>query len=189
MTFPEMGPSRGVTSPYSLAFIRSLDARLVVISVRLSALERKRLQQLLGILESSGHIILPRTYPVTTTLREPAVLTMLEDWLSPDVVGAALGASKYPFIPSPAPAAVIPVWEFEPVDGDDVLLATAQLWGSDLLIEALRVRDDEEPQPIGCAEKRFSQWRASAGGDGDLKTVRIPGRAGAYVLFAASHPA
>ena len=49
----------------------------------------------------------------------------------------------------PAPAAVMPVWPFEPEGGGgDALLSSARLWGVDLLVEALRVEDDDDPTPV-----------------------------------------
>jgi hypothetical protein len=47
----------------------------------------------------------------------------------------------------------MPVWPFEPEGGGgDALLSSARLWGVDLLVEALRVADDDDPTPMpSCA--------------------------------------
>ncbi len=84
----------------------------------------------------------------------------------------------------------MPVWAFEPEGGsDDVLLSSARLWGSDLLVEALRVADDDDPQPVAAVRDRFRRWADAAGGRAALKTTRLPGRDGSYVIFAAAAPA
>ena len=92
--------------------------------------------------------------------------------------------------PDPEPAAVMPVWAFEPEDGSgDVLLSSAKLWGADLLVEALRVEDDDDPTPVPAVRERFRRWADAAGGGRALSTTRLPGREGSYVIFAAAAPA
>jgi len=84
----------------------------------------------------------------------------------------------------------MPVWPFEPEGGSaEVLLSSARLWGTDLLVEALRVEEDDDPTPVPSLRDRFRRWTAAAGQEGKLKTRRLTDRAGCYVLFAAAAPA
>ena len=82
------------------------------------------------------------------------------------------------------------VWAFEPEAGNpDVLLSSARLWGADLLVEALRVAGDDDPTPVPSVRTRFARWAEAAGAGRALSPVRLPGRDGSYVVFAASAPA
>jgi hypothetical protein len=84
----------------------------------------------------------------------------------------------------------MPVWAFVPEGGSDgVLISSAQLWGSDLFVEALRVEDDDHPEPVATVRERFARWADAAGGRRALATTRLPGRDGSYVVFAAAAPA
>ena len=65
-------------------------------------------------------------------------------------------------------------------------LASARLWGADLLVEALRVEGEDHPEPVSSVRDRFARWADAAGKGRELSTVRLPGRA---VLFAAAAPA
>jgi hypothetical protein len=88
------------------------------------------------------------------------------------------------------PAAVMPVWAFEPDGGsEDVLLSSARLWGTDLLVEALRVENEDDPVPVPSVRGRFRRWADAAGQGERLKAARLPGRDGRYAIFAASAPA
>lgn len=83
----------------------------------------------------------------------------------------------------------MPVWAFEPEEENgDVLLSSANLWGTDLLVEALRVEDDD-PTPVPSVRDRFRRWAEVAGKSQNLKTVRMLGHDGSYILFAAAAPA
>jgi hypothetical protein len=53
----------------------------------------------------------------------------------------------------------------------------------------LRVEDDDHPEPIATVRERFRRWADTAGGGRALATTRLPGRDGAYVVFAAAAPA
>src|SRR5665811_1153680 len=76
--------------------------------------------------------------------------------------------------PDPEPAAVMPVWAFEPEGGSDhVLVRSARLWG-------------DRPVRRGAARRRRRPPGAGAAG---ARTVRPLGRHGAYVVFAAAAPA
>jgi hypothetical protein len=90
----------------------------------------------------------------------------------------------------PAAAALMPVWAFEPDGGsEDVLLSSVTLWNVNLLIDALRVDDDDHPVPVPAVRERFQRWVAAAGSGPTLATSRLPGRDGSYVIFAAAAPA
>jgi hypothetical protein len=84
----------------------------------------------------------------------------------------------------------MPVWPFEPDGGSgDVLLSSARLWAVDLPVEALRVEDDDDPTPMPTVRDRFRCWVDAADHGERLKSTRLRGRDGCYVLFAAAAPA
>ena len=123
-----------------------------------------------------------------------ALLGHLRASIGAPIVDAALAAGPdAPLSNEPAPVAVMPVWSFEPEGDDpadqDVLLGSGRLWGTDVLIEALRVESEERPAPVPAARCRFERWLKAAGGGRDRTVVRLPGRDGCYVLFAAAAPA
>jgi hypothetical protein len=83
----------------------------------------------------------------------------------------------------------MPVWPFELEGGSaDVLVSSARLWDVDVLVEALRVEDDDDPTPAPSVRDRYRRWADAAGHDGKLKTTRLPGREGCFVVFAAAAP-
>lgn len=181
-------PRASVTA---ISFARCYDAAIFTAAAELTAVEAEQLRELLGGLEGLGLVTLPSVAPMSvpsTGLR--AVMVQLSDWLAPHVVkavAATLGQQRSPLAP---PNALMPLWPFEPCgDSNDLLVTTAQLWGCDLHVEALRVESDEEPRPVPSVAARFAAWRHAAPGHGGLATVRLPGREGRYVLFASSHPA
>jgi hypothetical protein len=65
-------------------------------------------------------------------------------------------------------------------------ISNVRLWGTDLFVEALRVEDDDHPEPVATVRERFARWITAASQGEKLKTVRLPGRDGAYVIFAAA---
>jgi hypothetical protein len=71
-------------------------------------------------------------------------------------------------------------------ESDDVLVSSGTLWGTDILFEALRVADDDNPEPVPAVRDRFMRWAHAAGGGRSLTTTRLPGYDGSYVLFAAA---
>jgi hypothetical protein len=83
----------------------------------------------------------------------------------------------------------MPVWAFEPDGGtEDVLLSSAKLWNVNLLVEALRVEDDDDSVPVASVRDCFQRWIEAAGSGPRLATSRLPGRDGSYVIFAAAAP-
>jgi hypothetical protein len=70
---------------------------------------------------------------------------------------------------------------------EDVLLSSATRWNVNLLVEALRVEDDDDPVP--AVREHFHRWVAAADSGTTLATSRLPGRDGSYVIFAAAAPA
>jgi hypothetical protein len=89
----------------------------------------------------------------------------------------------------PAPAALMPVWAFGSDGGsEDVLLSSATLWNVNVLVEALRLEDDDHPVPVPAVRERFERWVAAAGSGPTLATSRLRGRDGSYVIFAAAAP-
>lgn len=83
----------------------------------------------------------------------------------------------------------MPVWAFKPgAEGDDVLVSSARLWNSDLLLEALRVEEDDEPVPVPAVRERYDRWVNAAGAGRLVRATRVPGFSGAYAIFAAAAP-
>ena len=78
----------------------------------------------------------------------------------------------------------MPVWAFEPEGDDsgdqDVLLNSGRLWGTDVLIEALRVESEQQPSPVTTVRSRFDRWIKAEGGARERAVVRLPGRDGCY---------
>jgi len=59
-------------------------------------------------------------------------------------------------------------------------------WGTDLLVKAMRVEDDDDPTPVPSVREQFRRWADAAGKGARLKTVRMLGHDGCYVLCAAA---
>lgn len=69
----------------------------------------------------------------------------------------ALLAGNNRLIPCVEPVAVGPVWPFEREGkSDDVMLGSARLWGVDMLVEALLVKDDNDPVPVPSVSVRYA---------------------------------
>ena len=118
------------------------------------------------------------------------VIAHLRATLGAPFADAALAAAERTAPdPEPAPVALMPVYAFEPDGGsEDALLSSATLWNGNLLVEALRVEDDDDPTPVPSVRDRFGRWAGAAGAGRRLTTTRLPGREGSYVLFAAAAP-
>jgi hypothetical protein len=181
---------RANVRPTAVAFANCFDATTFGKTVYLTAWEERRLRGLLAALHDCG-FLLPATFePALPDYGFGEVVEDLRAALGGPFVDAALAASDVPAQGSePAPVALMPVWAFEPeVAGDDVLLSSATLWGANLLVEALRVEDFDDPTPVPSVRERFDRWAAGAGAERALAPVRLPGRNGCYVVFAASAP-
>ena len=77
----------------------------------------------------------------------------------------------------PRPDAVMTGWPVESGrGGGDVLLSSARLWGVDLLLEALRVEGEDDPELALAVRERFAR----------VATVRLPRR---YAVFTSPAPA
>jgi hypothetical protein len=177
--------------PTVVAFVKCDDATTFGRMVNLIAHEERRLGNVLAALRDWGLILTASLEPVTPGYGFSDVADHLRASIGAPFADAALAAVERS-VPSvdPAPAAVMPVWTFEPEGpNDDVLISSARLWGSDLFVEALRVEDDDVPVPVPSVRERFARWIAAAGIGPALKTTRLPGRGGSYVIFAAGAPA
>jgi hypothetical protein len=87
----------------------------------------------------------------------------------------------------PTPAVLMPVWAFDPEGKSDiVLVSSGTLCGTDIQFEALRVEDDDNPEPVPAVRDRFTRWGDAAGGRRRLTTTRLPGYDGSYVMFASA---
>jgi hypothetical protein len=157
----------------------------------MTAHEERRLRSLLGALRDAGIILAASFAPALPGYGFGDAVDYLRGSVGAHLVGTGLaGDERAAPGPDPEPAAVMPVWAFEPEGGsDDVLVSSARLWGTDLLVEALRVEDDDHPEPAATVRERFRRWANAAGGGRALATTRLPGRDGAYVVFAAAAPA
>jgi hypothetical protein len=177
-----------------VAFLQCCDATVFAEPVLLTDTEEQRLRALLASLQDFGLILRPNAAARRQHYDFDALLGHLRASVGAPVVEAALAADPdAPLSREPAPVAVMPVWAFEPEGDDpedqDVLLSSGRLWGTDVLIEALRVESEESPAPVPTVRSRFERWLEAGGGGRDRAVVRLPGRDGCYVLFAAAAPA
>jgi hypothetical protein len=177
--------------PTGIAFVNCFDATTFCRIAYMTAREGRQIRGLLVALHGAG-LILPAGYAAAVPdcgYRE--VVDEVRRSIGAHIVDTFLTASEEASARrDPAPAAVMPVWAFEPEgETDDVLVRSARLWGLDLLVEALRVEDDDDPRPVAPVRERFRRWAEAAGGRAELKTTRLPGREGSYVVFAAAAPA
>ena len=176
-----------------VAFLQCFDASLFASPILLTPADEERVNALLVRLQDFGQILIPKVTVVESHLTFSSLIERLRLALGSTVVEAALATPPdTPLGSDPAPAAVMPVWAFE-LEGDDpededVLFASGKLWGSDVFIEALRVEGDDEPVPVPAVRHRFERWVRADGGRRHRAVVRLPGRSGSYVLFAASAP-
>jgi hypothetical protein len=177
--------------PVSVAFVNCHDATTFGRTVHMTAHEERRLRGLLEALRGAGIILRASFEPALPGYGFSDVVDHLRGSVGTHLVGTGLaGDDRAAPGPAPEPAAVMPVWAFEPEGGsDDVLVSSARLWGTDLFVEALRVEDDDHPEPVPSVRERFARWADAAGGGRALSTTRLPGRDGAYVVFAAAAPA
>ncbi len=173
--------------PTAVAFTNCHDASTFGRTVWLTPAETGRLRGLLATLQDWGLVLRAAIEPAVPGYGFDQAFGHLRASLGDHVVKAALAAGKAgPFPGSdPWPAAVMPVWAFEPeARCEDVLLSSARLWGADLLLEALRVEGDEEALPVPAVRERFARW-AMAAGRISVAPVRLPGRGGSYAVFAS----
>ncbi len=173
--------------PTNVAFVHYADARTVGLTVYMTPDEERRLRDLLAALHDYGLILRASFVPALPHLGFREMLDVVRQTVGAHFVDAALLARGPPPVGSdPEPAAVMPVWAFEPEgNGADVLISSGRLWGADLLLEALRVESDDDPVPMPSVRARYARWNEAAGAGSSLKTTELPGRRGAYAIFAA----
>ena len=177
--------------PTTVAFVNCFDGSTFGRAVYLTADEERRLRNVLAALRDYGFILEASFEPALPGYGFADVADHLRATIGSPIADAALAASERSVPRSdPVPIAVIPVWPFEPEGGSaDAPLGSARVWGTDLLVEALQVEDDDDPTPAPSMRDRFRRWADAAGHGGRLKTTRLPGRGGWYVLFASAAPA
>ena len=183
--------SRGAPArPTAVAFANLYDATIYGCTVYLTPCERRRLRAVLGAAHDYGFIHAPILEPVAPGYGFADVVAHLRASLGVPFADAGLAAAKRTAPDrEPPPAALMPVWAFEPDAGsEDALLSSALLWGSNMLVEALRVEGDYDPTPVAPVRERFDRWAGAARAGRRLATVRLPGREGSYVLFASAAP-
>jgi hypothetical protein len=176
-----------------VAFLQCFNATMFAEPVMLTDAEEQHLHTLFARLEDFGLILRPNVVARPKCHDFDTLLAHLRASIGAHIVDAALAAGRdAPLSGEPAPAAVMPVWAFAPEGDDsgdqDVLLSSGRLWGTDLLIEALRVESEQQPAPVPAVRSRFDRWIEAEGGGRDRAVVRPPGRDGCYVLFAAAAP-
>ena len=186
-TTSDAAPAR----PTTVAFVNLFDATTFGRTVHLTPDEERRLRNVLAALRDYGFILEASFEPALPGCGFAEVAAHLRATIGAPIADAALAAVERSVPASdPAPAAVMPVWPFEPESGSaDVLVSSARLWGVDILVEALRVEDDHDSTPVPSVRDRFRRWAGAAGHGGRLKTTRLPGHEGRFVVFAAGAPA
>jgi hypothetical protein len=176
-----------------IAFLNCNDAALHVADVKLTEEERARVRAALAWLEHSGIVLVPRQHQGAAVRTYDVLLATLQASVGDLAFQAALGAEpREPMGEQAAPCAVMTVWKLEPegddVEDRDVLLGSGRLWGIDLLIEALRVEEPDDPLPAKTVRPRLERWVKAAGGGSLRKACRPPGEDGWYAVAAISSP-
>lgn len=176
--------------PTAVAFANLYDATTFGRTVHLTACEPLRLRAVLAALRDYGLIHAPSIEPAVPGYGFSDVVAHLRASLGAPFADAVLAAAERTAPDrEPPPAALMPVWSFEPEAGsEDALLSSATLWNSDLLVEALRVADDDDATPVLSVRERFDRRAGAARAGRRLATVRLPGREGSNVLFASAAP-
>lgn len=175
--------------PTTVAFTNCFDATTFCRTVNMTADETKLLRGPLAALFEYGFLLHTGIDPAVPGYGYGDIVAHLRASVGAHVVEAALAADNPPPSSEQAPVAVMPVWHFGPEGAsEDVLVSSAMLWGVNLLVEALRVEDDDDPAPVPSVRERFDRWAVAAGSARDLSPMHLPGRQGCYVLFAASAP-
>lgn len=171
-----------------VAFTNCSNATTATITASVTASEEFRLRELLRHLQAFG-LILPPTFVIADAIGFTHAIDTIASTVGSSVVDAALAARCNRVGGDPAPVAVMPVWPFEPEGPEaDVMLSSARLWGVDLLVEALRVDDDESGIPVRAVQDRHARWLAAAGAGRPVRPIRLSGIQGSFAVFAASAP-
>lgn len=177
--------------PFALAFTNCFDASTNGHVVHLTRGEETQLQAILTSLRDCGLILCANLAHAESSSMFEDAIALLQTSVGSSSVSSGR-AARYPFVVSsnPPPIALMMVWPFEPEGySDDVLVTSAQLWGLDLFVEALRVENDENPVPVPSVRERYGRWAAAAAESMRLaRATRLPGRQGSYALFAAAAP-
>jgi hypothetical protein len=136
----------------TVSYVNLFDATTFGRTVHMTASEERRLRNVLAALNDYGFILRASfSFDSASGYGFADVIDHLRATISTPLADAALAAAERS-VPAaePAPAALMPVWEFEAEHGsEDVLLSSATLWNVNLLVEALRVEDDDDPVPVG----------------------------------------
>jgi hypothetical protein len=181
--------------PTTVAFTNCFNATIFGRMVHMTAREERRLRNLLEALRDYGLILRASFDPALPGYGFGDVVYHLRASIGAHVVDAAM-AARDRFVPGsdPEPAAVMPVWGFEPEGGsEDVLVSSARLWGADLLVEALRVMGDDDPTPVPSVRGRFRslvgrgrRWPGAVDGAaaGSRRMLRAFRRCGARLSVA-----
>ena len=183
----DTNPETPRASVISVAFVNCHDATTFGRVVHVTAHEGNRLRELLRGLQQFGLILTPSLEPAVSSYGFGDLVGHLERLFGAQILRAALPPrGGFVMGSDPPPAAVMPVWAFEPEAGsEDVLLSSARLWGADLLLEALRLDGEEDAQPVAAVRKRFTGWAAAAGRRAGVAPMKLPGRSGSYAVFAS----
>jgi hypothetical protein len=176
-----------------VAYFNCYSATLFTADVQMCHEHELRLSRLLCWLQDAGALLLPQPAADGADTFDGVVAHLCSTLGTPFVEAGMAADAACPPTSGGAPPAVMPIWRFEPAGEDpgdcDVLQSSGRLWGSDVLIEALKVGGPDHPVPVPAVRPRFDCW-VRAGGGGRLRVaVQPPGRDGWYVLGAISAPA
>lgn len=151
---------------YLLAFVRCLDGKILAsLATGAEDADLNHLRLVLDGLEDLGAIHGPIIQPLFSSVPLATVFDYLRQTVGELIVDAVIAAGPNAVVPNKVPAAtVMPVWPFEPDPGGDdtLLVSSARLYGTDLLLEARRVEAATT----------------------SAMTVPIPGQDGEYLVFA-----
>jgi hypothetical protein len=176
-----------------IAFLNCFNSQLYVSDVIMSETEEIQLNATLTWLRDAGVLLLPANELVPCTISVADVIDHVRRSVGDLLVDTALSAEPTHLCGNlPQPIAVMPVWPFT-TEGDDckdrdVLLSSGRLWGNDILLEALRVDDHDNPVPVCPVRSRYDRWIKAAGGGRLRAVVHVPGEKGGYFVAGAAAP-
>ncbi len=142
--------------PTAVAFVNCFDATTYGRVAHPTAEEARRLRKLLAAVHDYGFILAASIEPALPGYGFGDVIDHLCATIGAHRRRRAGGGRARRARNRAPPTAVMPGWALEPENGGgDVLLSSANLWGTNLLVEVLRIEDDDDPTPVPSVRDRF----------------------------------
>lgn len=169
---------------------RCRKSRAIAVAASLTDAEEVNLSAILDQLIEMGHVASYDIAPSPTqTGNFTDTLGLVRDFVGPIPFEIALGAARYSATPTPKPAWLIPVWEFEPhPHHTDTLQALGIFLGSPIAFYAHPVWDHEPAFQLPDFVDWLEKLRAACGDEHVSGTISLGRSPQAYALFAALRP-